>query len=37
VSTLEFEKGIENNEFLEHAIVHKTDYYGTKLKEVVEE
>jgi len=23
-----FEKGIENGEFLEHAIVHQTNYYG---------
>lgn len=30
-----FEEGIQNNEFLEHAIVHKTDYYGLPKKEVL--
>lgn len=32
----EFEKGIENHEFLEYAIVHQTDYYGTKYVDVLE-
>ena len=32
----EFEKGIENHEFLEYAIVHETDYYGTKYEDVIE-
>lgn len=32
----EFEKWIENHEFLEYAIVHETDYYGTKYTDVLE-
>jgi len=30
----EFEKGLENNEFIEHAIVHNVNYYGLPKKEV---
>jgi guanylate kinase len=36
ISKEEFEKSIENKEFLEYAIVHKTDYYGTKFIDVIE-
>jgi len=32
----EFEKWIENHEFLEYAIVHWKDYYGTKYEDVLE-
>ncbi len=35
VSKEEFEKGIENDEFLEYAVVHG-NYYGTSLKPVKE-
>lgn len=35
ISEEEFKKGIDNNEFLEWAIVHK-HYYGTSLKPVIE-
>ena len=34
VSKEEFEKKLKNNEFLEYACVHKTEYYGT-LKEMI--
>ncbi|MCH8519879.1 MAG: hypothetical protein LAT82_03945 [Nanoarchaeota archaeon] len=33
-STEEFEKGIENNEFIEYAIVHQT-YYGVPKKSIL--
>jgi len=36
ISKEEFEKSIENKEFLEYAIVHKTDYYGTKFIDVID-
>ena len=32
----EFEQSIKNEEFLEYAIVHWTDYYGTKFTDVIE-
>jgi len=32
----EFEKMIENDEFLEYATVHFTDYYGTSKKDIIE-
>jgi len=32
----EFEEWIKNHEFLEYAIVHEKDYYGTKYKDVLE-
>lgn len=34
ISREEFEKWIENNEFLEYEINHKVAYYGTKMSEV---
>ena len=36
VSKEEFVNWIDNHEFLEYAIVHQTDYYGTKYKDVLE-
>ena len=30
----EFKQGLENNEFIEHAIVHNVNYYGLPKKEV---
>ena len=30
----QFKKAIDNNEFLEYAIVHEKNYYGTKLDDV---
>ena len=36
ISKEEFENSIKNNEFLEYAIVHKKDYYGTKYEDVIE-
>lgn len=36
ISRENFEKSIENKEFLEYAIVHKTDYYGTKFIDVID-
>ena len=36
VSVEEFEKSIENNEFLEYAIVHWIEYYGTKYEDVID-
>ena len=35
VSRQDFEKSIENNEFLEYAIVHGRDYYWTKYDDVI--
>ncbi|MCD5385181.1 guanylate kinase [Candidatus Gracilibacteria bacterium] len=35
ISLDEFKKSIENNEFLEYAIVHDKDYYGTKYDDVI--
>ena len=32
----EFEKMIEENDFLEYAIVHSNEYYGTPKKDIVE-
>ncbi len=32
----EFEKKIENNEFLEYAVVHQTNYYGTPKSNIEE-
>lgn len=37
ISQWEFLTSIENNEFLEYAFVHKAWYYGTKLKDVIDE
>jgi len=34
VSRGEFQKSIDNNEFLEYATVHATNYYGTKISEI---
>lgn len=31
-----FEEGIKNNDFLEYAIVHKTQYYGLPKKQVID-
>lgn len=36
ISKEEFFNWIELNEFLEYAIVHETDYYGTKYEDVIE-
>lgn len=36
VSKEEFEQKIENNEFLEYALVHSKDYYGTPKAEIKE-
>lgn len=36
VSKEEFERKIENGDFLEYAVVHYGDYYGTPKKEVLE-
>lgn len=36
VSKQEFERKIENGDFLEYAVVHYGDYYGTPKKEVLE-
>ena len=36
VTKSEFEEKIKNNEFLEYAIVHNNNYYGTPKKEVEE-
>lgn len=33
----DFEQKIENQEFLEYAVVHKTDYYGTLTSEVLKD
>lgn len=30
----EFKRSIDNNEFLEYAVVHQTSYYGTKKKDI---
>ena len=35
VSKEEFEKGIADGQFLEHAIVHEKGYYGTDKREIV--
>ena len=35
VSVPDFKKSIENKEFLEYAIVHWRDYYGTKFDDVI--
>ncbi len=35
ISRIEFEKGIEKGVFLEYAIVHWLDYYGTKYEDVI--
>lgn len=32
----QFEQGIANNDFLEHAIVHKTHYYGLPKKQIID-
>lgn len=37
ISREEFEKRIENNEFLEYAKVHYGDYYGTPKSKVIEQ
>lgn len=37
ISVDEFEKSIENKEFLEYAIVHWKDYYWTKFVDVIEQ
>ena len=37
ISVEEFKKSIENNEFLEYAIVHWKDYYWTKFSDVIDE
>lgn len=34
ISKEEFEERIKNNDFLEYAIVHNNDYYGTPKKEI---
>ena len=34
ISKDEFQKAIEAGEFLEHATVHATNYYGTKISEI---
>jgi guanylate kinase len=34
ISQEDFEKSIDNNEFLEYAIVHAKHYYGTKISEI---
>lgn len=34
ISDQEFKEAIQNDEFLEYALVHKKYYYGTKIKEV---
>ncbi len=36
ISKEDFKKAIKNNEFLEYAIVHQKEYYGTKYKDVIE-
>lgn len=36
ISKDEFEQSIKDDEFLEYAIVHWTDYYGTKFVDVIE-
>lgn len=36
ISKNEFEKSIQNKEFIEYAIVHKTDYYWTKFVDVID-
>lgn len=36
ISKEEFFHGIEKHEFLEYAIVHETDYYGTKYIDVID-
>jgi len=36
VSVEEFEKSIENHEFLEYAIVHWVEYYWTKYEDVID-
>ena len=36
ISKDEFEQSIKDNEFLEYAIVHGSDYYGTKFMDVIE-
>ena len=35
ISTEEFDSWIENGEYLEYAIVHGVDYYGTKYDDVI--
>lgn len=35
ISMDEFKKGISDGEFLEYAIVHSDNYYGTRKKEIV--
>lgn len=34
ISKKEFEERIKNNDFLEYAVVHNNDYYGTPKKEI---
>lgn len=36
ISTESFKKGIEDGEFLEYAVVHKNDYYGTLKKPIMD-
>ncbi len=36
VSRAEFFSGVQNWEFLEYALVHDLDYYGTKYEDVIE-
>jgi len=36
ISKDKFEKGIEKGDFLEYAIVHSNNYYGTAKKEIVD-
>ncbi len=36
ISVEEFKKSIENHEFLEYAIVHWIEYYGTKYEDVID-
>lgn len=36
ISKQEFEESIEKKEFIEYAVVHKTDYYGTKFIDVID-
>ena len=36
ISVEEFKKSIDNHEFLEYAIVHGKEYYGTKYEDVIE-
>ena len=36
ISRDDFEMGIKNNDFLEYAIVHSDNYYGTSKKDIIE-